>query len=159
GNADVSYTFQNPMQPKVGAAWFYASGDSSASEEQWVPLYPDNLGDRIGRILYAYSVNTGLPDTTGSNLSVPKIYASLKPAEKHTLSLAWFPASTIADVSSPDSDELGYELNLGYAYQYTEDVSFGLLLDYAVAGKAIVPTGSLNDDTALQVIGTVAVSF
>ncbi|MFH1902696.1 MAG: alginate export family protein, partial [Candidatus Omnitrophota bacterium] len=161
GNADVSYTFQNPMQPKVGAAWFYASGDSSAaSEEQWVPLYPDNLGDRIGRILYAYSVNTGLPDTTaGSNLSVPKIYASLKPAEKHTLSLAWFPASTIADVSSPDSDELGYELNLGYAYQYTEDVSFGLLVDYAKAGKAIVPTGSLNDDTALQVIGTVAVSF
>ena len=157
GNADVSYTFQNPMQPKVGAAWFYASGDTSDLEEQWVPLFPDNLGDRIGRIIYAFTVNSGSGGYIGaSNISVPKIYGSIKPSEKHMLSLAWFPANTIVDFPSPLDDELGSELNFGYAYQYTEDVSFGLCVDYAKAGKAF---GTLDEDTALQVIGSVAVSF
>ena len=158
GNADVSYTFQNPMQPKIGAAWFYASGDSDTGEEQWVPLFPDNLGDRIGRITNAYIVNESSGEVIGaSNISVPKIYGSFKPSEKHTLSLAWFPASTIADVPTGTDDELGDELNFGYAYQYTEDVSFGLCVDYANAGKAIVNPG--DDENALQVIGSVAVSF
>jgi len=158
GNGDISYTFQNPMQPKIGAAWLYASGDATAgAEDEWVPLYPDSLSDGIGRILYAYSLNTAVAATRGTNISVPKIYGSFKPSEKHMLSLAWFPNSTFVSVTAPASDDLGTEINLGYAYQYTEDVSFGLCVDYAVAGKAICTAPA--DDTALQVIGTVAVSF
>jgi len=152
GNADISYTFQNPMQAKIGAAWFYASGDKSSSEGDWVPLYPDNLADRIGRITYAGMVNTGF-GTPGSNMSVPKIYGSICPSEKHMLSLAWFPMSTVVDTYG--DDDLGYGANFGYSYQYTEDAAFGLLVDYASAGKAV----PANDEDALQVIGTVAVSF
>jgi len=156
GNADVSYTFQNPMQFKLGGAWYYASGDDNAPDGNWVPLYPDNLADRIGRITYAGMINTGFSYGmgTGSNMSVPKIYASIKPSEKTALSLAWFPASTV--VATSGKDDLGYGLNFGATYQYTEDVSFGVCLDYAVAGKA-VPTN--DDDTALQAIGTIAVNF
>jgi len=159
GNADVSYTFQNPMQPKLGAAWYYASGDAKTTGKgTWVPLYPDNLGGQIGRLTYAYAVNDSHP-TVLSNISAPKIYGSFKPSEKHMLSLAYFPTNTINSVSSGAQDEIGSELNLGYAYQYTEDVSFGLCVDYMTAGKAIVPAGSPRDENALQVIGTVAVSF
>jgi len=152
GNADISYTFQNPTMAKIGAAWFYASGDKSGSAGDFVPLFPDNLGDRIGRITYAAMVNTGF-GTPGSNMSVPKIYGSICPSEKHMLSLAWFPASTVVDTYG--DDELGYGANFGYAYQYTEDVSFGLLVDYASAGKGV----PANEDDAIQVIGSVAVSF
>jgi len=155
GNGDISYTFQNPMQLKLGAAWYYASGDKNGSEEKgaFVPLFPDNLSDRIGRITYAATIDDNF-GVTGSNLSVPKVYASVKPAEKHMLSLAWFPASTI--VATDGKDDLGYGFNFGYAYQYTEDVSFGLCLDYAVAGKAV----PVNDsDSAWEAIGRVAVSF
>jgi len=156
GNGDISYTFQNPMALKLGAAWYYASGDDNAPDGNWVPLYPDNLSSRIGRITYAGMINTGFNYGmgTGSNMSVPKVYASLKPAEKHALSLAWFPASTV--VSTSGSDDIGYGFNFGYNYQYTEDVAFGLCLDYAVAGKA-VPTN--DSDSAWEAIGTVAVSF
>jgi len=159
GNADISYTFQNPMQSKIGAAWYYASGDDNGPDGNWVPLYPDNLSDRIGRITYAGMINMGAPGMgVGSNLSVPQIYGSISPSEKQMLSLAWFPASTIVATGN-DPDDLGYRLNFGYAYQYTEDVSFGLCLDYAAAGKAVVSSGSSHDNTALQAIGTVAVSF
>lgn len=162
GNADISYTFQNPMEPKIGAAWYYASGDeddpTSGDSKAWVPLFPDNLADRIGRITYAGILDTGF-FVAGSNISVPKIYGSIKPSEKHMLSLAWFPASTLVAGETFGNDELGYGLNFGYNYQYTEDVVFGLCLDYASAGKAIVPSGSSRDDTAWQAIGTVAVSF
>lgn len=155
GNADINYTFQNPMQTKLGAAWFYASGDTN-TEGTWVPLYPDNMGGRIGRLTYALALNDNRSNLL-SNISAPKIYASLKPSEKHLLSLAYFPTNTINAVSSGNPDEIGNEFNLGYAYQYTEDVSFGLCVDYGVAGKAISTVGC--EDTALQVIGTVAVSF
>ncbi|MFH2068941.1 MAG: alginate export family protein [Candidatus Omnitrophota bacterium] len=153
GNADVSYTFQNPMQFQLGAAWFYASGDKGDSDGNWVPLYPDNLGDRIGRITYASMLGTGFTPYLGTNISVPKIYAGLKPTEKVGLSLAWFPMSTIVDTYG--DDDLGYGANFGATYQYTEDVTLGICLDYAAAGKAI-PT---DDEDAWQAIATVALSF
>jgi len=150
-NGDVSYTFQNPMQAKLGAAWFYASGDKNGNEGYFIPLYPDNQSSRVGRITYA-----ALGNDSETNISVPKIYGSLKPSEKHTLSLAWFPNSTIPDTNN-SSSSLGNGLNFGYTYQYTEDVSLGLCVDYAQAGKYV--SNGDDDDTALEVIGTVAVSF
>ncbi|MFA5393942.1 MAG: alginate export family protein [Candidatus Ratteibacteria bacterium] len=171
GFADVSYTFQNPMQPKLGASWYYGSGDKNAHVSDYtgnfVPLYPDGLSDRMGRVLYASMINSELSfpsvcDVPGDNLSSPKIYGSIKPSEKHMLSLAWYPSTTVNTVAaSSDSDELSSEIDLGYSYQYTEDVSFGLSLGYLKAGKAIkeVVTSAKFDDTALEVLGTVAVSF
>jgi opacity protein-like surface antigen len=158
GNGDISYTFQSPMQPKLGAAWYYASGSKNNYKGYFVPLFPDNLSDRIGRITYAATIDDNI-DITGSNMSVPKIYASIKPSEKATLALAWFPASTI--VATNGKDDLGWGLNFGANYQYTEDVSLGLCVDYARAGKAIknlMPSGYFSAD-AVEVIGTVAVSF
>jgi hypothetical protein len=156
GNGDVSYTFQNPMQPKIGAAWYYASGDADYPYTgAWVQLYQDNVSDRIGRIFWDCDYGND------RNISSPKIYGSFKPSEKHMLSLAWFPSTTRVAVATNEPDEVGAEIDLGYAYQYTEDVSFGLLFDYAQAGKEIKHrVGATNfDDAALEVIGTVAVSF
>ena len=78
------------------------------------------------------------------------------------LSLAWFPADELVSVPAGIKDAVGYELDFGYSYQYTEDVSFGLCVDYAVAGKAVkqaVGGAPFFDDAALEVIGTVAVAF
>ena len=154
GNGDVSYTFQSPMQLQLGAAWFYASGDKGGSEGFWVPLYPDNLGDRIGRINYASMLNTVGAPTPGTNISVPKVYASFKPSEKSTVALAWFPATTVAETSG--DDEIGWGIESGITYQYTEDVSLGFCVDYFHAGDAIDPIGA---EDAWQAIGTVSVAF
>ena len=161
-NADVSYTLQNPYQAKIGAAWFMATGQdpSSSDDTAWDPIYPDNLGDRIGRITYASMLGWGVIPP-GTNISVPKIYGSFKPADKHTVSLALFPASTLAEpFYSGGPDELGWGINCGYTYQYTDDVSFGLLVDYAVADKVLEDfLGPAFDDTAMQAIATVALKF
>jgi hypothetical protein len=164
-NADVSYTFQNPMQPKIGASWFYASGDTDKDPKKfdgWKAMYPDNLGDRIGRLNYAGGYNVyAYTQDPGENISVPKIYGSIKPAEKHMFSLAYFPGSALAyNEDHGDKDGLGTEIDFGYDYQYTEDVSFGLLVDYATSGSAKKDLfGSNVDDARMEVIGTVAVAF
>jgi len=163
GNADISYTFQNPMQPKIGAAWFYASGDKAATAdvEGWVNIFSDNLGDRVGRLTNAAAgQNIASVPFLGMNNSIPKLYASIKPGEKHSLSLALFPASTVVVKPGTLANEIGWEVDLGYTYQYTEDVSFGLCVDFAEAGKMIKevlpPT---FDAQAMQVVGSVSVSF
>jgi len=64
--------------------------------------------------------------------------------------------------TSNKSREVGWEVDLGYTYQYTSDVSFGLLLGYMKAGdnikNGISPVTDF-DDEAMEAIGTVAVAF
>ncbi|MCX5642814.1 MAG: alginate export family protein [Candidatus Omnitrophica bacterium] len=163
GNADISYTFQNPMQPKIGGSWFYATGNKAGGtkNEGWLNLFADNLGDRVGRLTLASAAQNviSLP-FLGMNNSIPKVYASIKPAEKHALSLAYFPASTVVVKPGTTSNVIGWELDFGYSYQYTEDVSFGLCVDFAEAGKMLKQAiGAGFDSNATQVIGSVAVSF
>jgi len=152
GMVDISYTAQNQWLPKIGAAWTYYSGDDDATDDEnqtWIPLFPDNQADRIGAITYAATLGLGGANLT--NISVPKLYAAFSPAERHTISLAWYPQTLMNEVPSGADDELGYEVDLGYSCKITDDVSFGLLAAYADSEAA--------DEEAMQVIGTVAVSF
>ncbi len=54
------------------------------------------------------------------------------------------------------NDELGYEIDLQATYDYTEDVSFGLLWGWFVPGGFY---GVDTDDTAIDVVSSVKVSF
>ena len=162
GTLDVNYAFANPYEPKIGLAYTLYSGDKDSSDSDykaWIPLYPDNLGDTIGALTYASSLKTGMPLT---NLSIPKVYGSFKPAEKHTVSLSVFPATKTAKKDpSYGKKDIGYEIDLGYTYQYTEDLSFGLLFGYAKADDLIKEAVGEDDfdSKAMQVIGTVALAF
>lgn len=53
-------------------------------------------------------------------------------------------------------DDIGDELDLLFTYDYTEDVSFGLLAGWFFPGK-IFPAG--QNDTATDVVGTMKVAF
>jgi len=161
GTLDVNYAFANPYEPKLGLAYTIYSGDKDSSDSDykaWIPMFPDNLGDTIGRLTYAKLLTWGMSPT---NLSVPKIYGSMKPAEKHTVSLSVFPATRWTQpMFSGAKKELGWGMDLGYNYQYTEDLSFGLVFDYAKAGKFFKDVfGDHIDDTSMQVIGTAALAF
>jgi len=46
---------------------------------------------------------------------------------------------------------------LGLNYAYSEDVAMGLLIGYLQPGKAVKPL--LNSANAMEIVGTVAVSF
>ena len=166
-NMDVNYAFANPYEPKIGIGYTYLSGDKNSSDSDnkaWEPIFPDNLGDRIGALHYAAVYNnTSLTGNNGStNLSVPKVYGSFKPAEKHLVSLSVFPSIKTAEkVATDKKKDIGYEIDLGYTYQYTDDLSFGLLLGYMKADDLIKANVGASDfdDKAIQVIGTAALAF
>jgi len=166
GTVDVSYTFANPYQPKIGIGWTMLSGDDPATSDKgegWDYTF-SNQSDRIGLLTYALGVSYGdfFKYYNPGNLSVPKIYGSFKPADKHLVTLAFYPDTQLNEkVFGYSSTSLLWEADLGWTYQYTSDVSFGLLFAYAKAGdwvKEWVGTSSF-DDTTYEVIGTVAVAF
>ncbi|HNQ35704.1 MAG TPA: alginate export family protein [bacterium] len=167
GTADVSYTFNNPYSPKIGAAYTYYSGpDFSATvadDEGWDPIFPDGQAGRIGNVTNAVLSGTPAAFLAGignaTNLSVPKIYASFKPGEKHALSLDWYIDTQSTEVPAGTGDKLGWEVDLGYAYQLNSDVTMGLSIGYMEADDDFVGTGAGVDDTAMEVIGSVSLAF
>ncbi|MFH0797515.1 MAG: alginate export family protein [Candidatus Omnitrophota bacterium] len=162
GCGDISYSFANPYQPKIGLSYFAATGDGDAADDDdnaWSPIFPDNLATRIGDLTYAYQAANA---TAGVDIAAFKVYGSFKPADKHLLSLAWFPASVFSDAAAGIDDEIGWEVDAGYTYNYTDDVTFGLAADFMTAGDGIddlLAVGVDAEDSAIQVVGTVAVVF
>ena len=77
-----------------------------------------------------------------------------------TFTWLWTPEDIHAVTTDPNSgtrsDEIGWEIDLQATYDYTEDVSFGLLAGWFVPGT-FYPTG--NDATAVDVVSSVKVSF
>jgi len=154
----VNYTFQNiAWIPKVGVNYSLYSGDDrvpDAKNKGWIPLYPDGLADKVGAI--ANNLFGGAP----TNAQIFKLSASVQPTEKLGVNLAWFneKLQKSTDVADPGlSKDIGDEINLGLNYAYSEDVAMGLLIGYLQPGKAVKPL--LNSTDAMQIVGTVAVSF
>jgi len=154
----VNYAFQNiAWIPKVGVNYSLYSGDDlvdDAKYKGWIPLYPDGLADKVGAI--ANNLFGGAP----TNAQIFKLSASVQPTEKLGVNLAWFNGKRqkSTDVADPGlSKDLGDEINLGLNYAYSEDVAMGLLIGYLNPGKAVKPL--LNSTNAMEIVGTVAVSF
>lgn len=164
-NGDVSYTFANPYQPKIGCSYFTSSGDNDATDDDdnaWDPIYPDDVASRIGDLTYAYFVRSAAANDVHTNIAAFKVYGSFKPADKHTLSLAWFPQTALNEAAAGRSDDIGWEVDAGYTYNYTDDVTFGLAAGFMTADDGIDDIIAANidfGDQAMQVIGTVAVVF
>ena len=160
-DAGVNYAFQNiAWLPKVGANYTAYSGDdrvADAKNKGWVVLYPDGLAEKVGAIAYRNNlIYAGAP----TNAQIFKLSASVQPTEKLGVNLAWFNEKLQKSIAVADpglSKDIGDEINLGLNYAYSEDVAMGLLIGYLQPGKAVKPL--LNSTDAMQIVGTVAVSF
>ena len=160
-DAGVNYAFQNiAWLPKVGANYTAYSGDdrvADAKNKGWVVLYPDGLAEKVGAIAYRNNlIYAGAP----TNAQIFKLSASVQPTEKLGVNLAWFNEKRQKSTAAADpglSKDIGDEINLGLNYAYSEDVAMGLLIGYLQPGKAVKPL--LNSTDAMQLVGTVAVSF
>ena len=93
------------------------------------------------------------PATTNQNLL--QVKGSLKPMEDLLLEGSFNYVWTDESIGGR-SDELGYEIDLRAVYDYTEDVSFGLLGAWFVPGEFY---SSPNDETALDLVSSVKVAF
>lgn len=89
------------------------------------------------------------------DISLKLRYANFRLVEKVT-SLTNDYAPTGGYTMKADERDLGNEIDLSLAYDYTEDVQVGLSTDWFIPGDAF---DGVNDSTAFQALGTMKVSF
>ncbi len=169
--------------PSVRAGWTHYSGegrDNTGDYKAWIPLYEDQSHGVVANYILS-GVNGG----QNSNADILNIGASASPLEDLSVSIDfynfWLDEKLVqADNTTADnntalgwtnlteasyalnaSDELGYEIDLGLNYDYTEDVKMGLSAGWFRPGNALDGTSSnnKNNETALQVLATLDVAF
>jgi hypothetical protein len=158
------YKFSANMEPTIKVNYNIFSGpkENETDVKEWVPVFPSNIGSRIGPLFYAYDAwNKGKIIGSESNLKVLNIGFSLKPVEKLTLSLDgyWLKTDEKVNITGGTSDEIGKEIDLGIEYKYSEDLVFGLSLGKILADDLIEKNLSGAGDDAWQVIASMKVSF
>jgi hypothetical protein len=177
GLASYSLPVMEKYKPTVNAAFTYVSGDkdsnqninTSASKTAKVYSAWDPFNENQGQgTIY----NTLFPLT---NLYIYSVGASVNPLEDVTVSATWsdlFNAEKygaqnslfLTQPNSPNSTScptrnkgsLGNETDINLAYNYTEDVTFGVSVGWFVPGRTFTDA---TRDMASQAIADVAVKF
>lgn len=180
--ADVfgKYNFADvAWKPALSVEWLMLSGEDDPGSQAtatgkwtgWDAMYRGKFDTAIRdfqNYLYATRARIGTTDTVWdqdsgmSNQNSLVITGSVVPTEdvtvKGTYAHFWLneKPSAANRGSLGNSDELGDELDVLLTYDYTEDVSFGLLTGWFFPGK-VFPVG--RDDTATDVVGSMKVVF
>jgi len=160
--AKADYAFSKvKFSPALGGAYTYLSGDGK--QAAWNQMY---YNQNLGNIAYAI-----LPFT---NMHVFNLKASVKPMEDVTVSALYGYyklANSVASITSGKSDSngtpylnglllnanknnLGQEVDVTVAYDYTEDVQLGLTLGCFAPGDAFSDNRMAN-----QAVASMKVTF
>jgi len=153
----ANYNFDTNMKPVVRIAYNMFSGDDNPAgdHDEWWMVFPSNIGSRIGPVYYAVDSLNGL--TGESNLRVINLGVDLQPVEKVKLSLDGYWLKGDENIMN-NEDDIGYEVDLGVDYQYTEDLSFGLNVGMLFTGD-LFDTAGFDDDNPWQMIASMKVAF
>ncbi len=140
--------------PVLGLKYDYRSGNklnAAFDNKGWQVLYEDQVNGVI------YDPNT--------NISIINVSGSIKPTEDTILSANYYnytfaqrlaveDGAANATYKGKKGKDAGDELDLSLTYNYTEDVSFGLL------GAMFWPGSNYqNDNTATELLGSMKVTF
>ncbi len=157
-------------KPVVSGSYTYLSGDgdplgsNSRKNTAWDPFMENQNGGTIFNSIFNLT-----------NMSIVNATVSASPIADVTTSLSWNglwsaqrPTTSGVSMVQPDtgstsfsptvgsSKHLGSEYDANVAYQYTEDVKFGLNLGWFVPGRAFM---SQNKQPAKQALASVGVNF
>ena len=163
-------------KPVISGSYTYVSGDKRLSAENkditaWNPMLENQGGGTIYNSLFNLT-NLQIVNATVSASPIADVTTSLSwnglwAAQKLTAASGSDPFGSFTPVQ-PDgvtlgtawqvssNKALGNEYDANVAYQYTEDVKFGLNLGWFVPGRAFTAT---NHNTAKQAIASVGVNF
>jgi len=160
----ANYKFDTNMNPAIRVAYNFFSGDDKPEEgdnDDWQMVYPSNIASRIGPVYYAFSA-ANHPDydyLKESNLQVINLGFDLQPVEKVKLSLDGYWLKGDENIGETKEDDIGYEVDLGINYQYTEDLSFGLTGGMLFTGDLFDKDKLGDDDNPWQLIASMKVAF
>ena len=159
----VSYSYT-----KLSGEKYQGSGvDTNHDYAGWDPMYEGQTPGKIANRLFTYtdliihsiSISGNPMEDVTSKISFVKLLKDKKFESGETFSLL-SPGGTAVGLTSGSgadasgSSELGYEIDIEAEYAYTEDVTFGVDLDYFFPGDLFE-----GKTTAKQVLANVKVNF
>ncbi len=180
GYIEGEYTFDNVYAPYFGLGYIYMSGDDYDNDpvQTFNPLFEDETYGEIAEVIYGLQYWAGPGDTLMTNASIWKLAAGVNPTEATALDLtfysitapksvwSWtFLASGDLDDIDDQSNYVGSEYDVNFTYNYSEDVTFGLMYALFIPGKFFEEgaddTAGLDYslDNAQQLMGSVKVTF
>lgn len=171
--ADVfgTYRWDNTWKPEVTLEYVHFSGEedlgagATTNYGAWNALYRGKFWTAYGDFReFLYATDDTADQSATQNQDLLQVKGAFKPLDDLLLEGAmtyfWTPdevRNTAGDLTSGvRSKEIGWEFDFIATYDYTEDVTFGLLAGWFVPGE-FYSTG--NDETALDVVSSVKVSF
>jgi len=161
GYVEGEYTFDNVYAPYFGVGYIYMSGDDNETDdvEQFNPLFEDETYGEIAEVVYGLGATGvfGWPGMTGdtmiTNASIWKISAGFNPTENTNIDFTyynlWAPREVLSLYTADTDDQsndIGSEYDLSFTYNYSEDVTFGLMYALFVPGK-FFEVGANNSET------------
>jgi len=142
--AGAEYKMSTAMKPMVKVNYARYS-------EDWTLVYPSNIGSRIGPILYAYDAyNYGLVEY--GNAQFINLGFGISPTEKLAISLDGYWGRFLVPYIGTEKN-IGFEVDLGIDWKYSEDLTFGLM------GGMLFGDKDYFDENPWQIIGCVKVAF
>ena len=175
----VTYVPGWKHDPVFGMVYSYFSGDADPAGlggttigktyHAWDPMFENQTAGRIMNALFpqwnAHNVNLmGImkPDFAEDvTVRIDWVYLALAKANSTNAALANdYTANLPLGVMdyAADKKELGQEIDLTVTYDYTEDVQFGLCLDWFFPGKALTVM-EVQSEVANEVIASCKVEF
>ena len=155
-NAELGYTFDANMQPRVFLGYASFSGSDDSDEIGFQRLYSD----------WEYSEFLG--DGDMSNVTILRAGVSANVSEKIGLSLVVSSFELDEETSdtgnsnvsvSFDDDDLGTEIGLYMTYQYSEDVAIEVGAAQLSNGDAIEDANDPDDEDQTYVYAEISLSF
>ncbi len=182
GYLEGQYTFDNPYAPYFGLGYIYMSGDDYDTQkiEQFNPLFEDETYGQIAEVLYGLGGGLNFPgagaagfanDTRISDASIWKASFGFNPTQTTNIDLTYYnlyaPQQTFSFTgdAADQKKDIGSEYDVTFTYDYTEDVTFGLVYalfvpgDFFQAGAQDVVGVDVNFENAQELLGSVKVTF
>ena len=157
-NAEVGYTFDSNMQPRVflGAAQF--SGADKADEAGFQRMYSDweyseFLGD--GDMSNVLILRAGVSANATEKIGVSAVISTFELDEELAAAGNY---NNVTAISAND-DDLGTEIGLYATYQYSEDVALEVGAAQFLNGDAIDDGNTPNDEDPTYVYAEISLSF
>jgi hypothetical protein len=170
--ADVfgTYRWDLTWKPDLTLEYVYFSGEEDQSTTStnsfgaWNPLFR-------GRFYTAYEdfrqntyATAQVGDSSGmQNSEMLQVKANIKPMDDLLLtgsySYFWSPEKEYSTIGNPNTqldNQIGQEIDFQVTYDYTEDVTFGLLTAWFFPGDKFVAP---NDKTAMDLVASTKVTF
>ena len=165
-----TYRWDYTWKPEVTVEYVLFSGESDLSATTsdygaWNALYRGKFWTAYSDFReFQFGTGDAVDQPGSTNVQFIQVKGALKPMEDLLLEASFTylwndaPVHTVPGVqTSPTrSDEIGWEIDTQATYDYTEDVSFGLLMGWFVPGSFYVAP---NNQTAQDIVASVKVTF